>query len=183
MAWRLAKSLEQLRAEINASAPKRSFASDGTLGDKAHASRPSRHNPNDAGVVCAIDITHDPAHGCDIHAIARDLVTRPHPNLEYVISNGEVAKRSKGFAWEPYTGSNKHNKHAHFAVGVGKDAEPGTPYDDTTPWGIATPKQEVDDLAGEGPEILTRLREIQETQERQNEKLKALEEKLAALAK
>jgi hypothetical protein len=134
--WRLAKSLEVLRNEVNAMAPNRNKASDGTIGDAAHRDRPSRHNPNGANVVCAIDITHDPANGVDIHAIARDLVKHPHPNLEYVISNGEVAKRRNGFAWEPYTGSNKHNKHVHFAVGVGKDASPGEPYDDTTSWGV-----------------------------------------------
>ena len=178
MAWRLAKSLEVLRTEVNAMAPKRSKASDGTVGDPAHASRPSRHNPNGAGVVCAIDLTHDPKNGCDIHALARELVKRPHPNLEYVISNGEVAKKKTGFKWEPYTGDNKHNKHAHFAVGTGKDAEPGQPYDDTTSWGVG----EEDDMAGEGPEILQRIKEIQATQERQNEQLKALEEKVAKVA-
>ena len=136
--WRLAKSLEVLRDEVNSMAPNRSKASDGTIGDPAHVARASRHNPNDAGVVCAIDITHDPANGCDIHALARSLVTNPHPNLEYVISNGEVAKRRTGFVWEAYTGSNKHNKHVHFAVGVGKDAEPGQPYDDTTSWGVGS---------------------------------------------
>ena len=42
---------------------------------------------------------------------------------------------------------------------------------------------EEDDMAGEGPEILQRIKEIQATQERQNEQLKALEEKVAKLEK
>lgn len=149
MAWRLARSLEQLRREVNAHAPRRSKASDGTIGDPAHASRPSRHNPNNAGVVCGIDITHDPANGCDVHAFARRHVQHPHPNLDNVISNGEIASRKTGWKWVRYTGSNEHRKHAHFGVGVGPDSEPRPPYDDQTPWGFAPapvphPPEEVD---------------------------------------
>jgi hypothetical protein len=136
MGWRLAKSLVTLRDEVNAWAPNRSKVSDGTLGDPSHATRASRHNPNDAGVVCGMDITHDPAGGCDIHALARRLVLDPHPELEYVISDAEVAKRRNGFQWERYYGANEHRHHAHFGVGVGPDSEPRPPYDSTTPWGV-----------------------------------------------
>jgi hypothetical protein len=137
--WRLAASLEQLRAEINTIAPNRSKASDGTIGDVAHASRASRHNPNAAGVVCALDVTDDPQGGCPIHVIAEQIRTRPHPNLAYIISNGRVAGRSSGWAWRPYKGSNKHTRHVHFAVGNGPDGTPAEPYDDRTPWGVAVP--------------------------------------------
>ena len=34
MAWRLAKSLEKLRSQVNAKHPKRSKASDGAIGDE-----------------------------------------------------------------------------------------------------------------------------------------------------
>jgi hypothetical protein len=147
---RLARSLETLRAEVNRWAPKRSKASDGWIGDPAHASRASRHNPNNAGVVCALDLTHDPKGGCDIHALARRLVRDPHPELEYVISNGQVAKRRNGFRWESYGGSNPHRQHVHFAVGKGPDSEPTPPYDSTRPWGVAAtepePSEEDDDM-------------------------------------
>lgn len=140
MAWRLAKSLVTLRAELDAFAPHRNKASDGTIGNQEHAARASRHNPNGAGVVTALDITHDPAGGCDIHAICRQqIVVHPHPDLEYVISNRMVAARDHGWTWRPYSGKDDHTHHAHFGVGRGPDSNPVGPYDDTTPWGIGTP--------------------------------------------
>lgn len=150
MAWRLAKSLETLRTEINKAAPNRSKASDGTLGDPAHAARCSRHNPNAAGVVTAFDCTNDPVNGCPIHVWAREYVKHPekiHPELEYIISNREVFKRRNGFKPELYTGTNPHDKHAHFGVGRGTDCAPTTPYDSTQIWGIVpgTDHQEDDD--------------------------------------
>lgn len=170
---RRARSLDQLVAEVNTVAPHRSktLGPDGWLGDTAHQARASRHNPNDAGVVCAQDITHDPAGGCDIHTIARALVTRYrvayergartseeyrahglNPDLEYVISNDQSAGRSTGWVWKAYqptnAARNQHRKHAHFAVGRGPDSEPTGPYDDTDPWGITRPAQlpEEDDM-------------------------------------
>jgi hypothetical protein len=143
---RLAKSLETLRAEVNGYAPRRNKRSDGWIGDPAHASRASRHNANRYGVVCALDLTHDPAGGCDIHSIARRLVLTPHPELAYVISDGRVAKRATGFRWEPYRGTNKHTLHAHFAVGTGPDSDPLPPYDSTLSWGVSIAAEGADDL-------------------------------------
>lgn len=137
MAWRLANSLVTLRNEVNAIAPNRSKRSDGAIGDAAHRQRASRHNPNSAGVVTALDLTHDLGNGCDIHALADQIRRKPHPNLDYIISNGRIASRSKGWTWRTYTGSNPHRIHAHFAVGIGSDNAPRPPYDDTTPWGIS----------------------------------------------
>ena len=65
MSWRLARSLAVLRSQINDLSPNRSKISDGTIGNQEHASRVSDHNPNAAGVVTAMDITHDPQHGID----------------------------------------------------------------------------------------------------------------------
>ena len=67
MAWYVARSLDQLLAEINASAPNRNKASDGSIGDADHSSRESDHNPcDDHDCVCARDFTHDPGHGFEI---------------------------------------------------------------------------------------------------------------------
>lgn len=144
MAWRLARSLAGLRAEFNTAYPNRSKALDGTIGDADHRTRCSRHNPNDEDVVLALDITHDPANGCDVHADARRLVALArqgltNPDFEYCVSAGEIASRSGGWVWRDYTGDSQHHEHAHFAVGRGGDCDPGPPYDSTTPWGV-TPK-------------------------------------------
>lgn len=147
MTWRLAESLVRLRDEIDARWPDRSRVADGTIGDKAHSARASRHNPNRAGVVTALDVTHDPAGGLDVHALARALVARQiegsgHPDLAYVVSDGAIASRAHGWRWRAYRGSNPHTGHAHFAVGTGPDADPWQPYDSGDAWGVA-----------DGPEI------------------------------
>lgn len=144
--WRLAKSLAELLLEVNTYAPDRSKALDGTIGDAAHASRASRHNPNYWGVVTALDITHDPAHGMDVHTLARLITKNPHPNLAYVISDGEGAYRSEGWKWRTYGGAAPHDQHAHFAVGAGTDSNPQPPYDDATSWHVRELLQGEDDM-------------------------------------
>jgi len=136
MAWRLAKSLETLRSQVNAAYQNRSKASDGTIGDAAHARSASDHNPNAQGVVCALDLTHDPANGFDAHALAERQRVNPHPNLKYIVSRGRIASRKHGWTWRASSG---HFNHVHFSVGVGSDGKSQQPYDDTTKWDIDSP--------------------------------------------
>jgi hypothetical protein len=136
MAWRLAKSLEKLRSQVNAKHPKRSKASDGAIGDEKHASRDSDHNPwvkdGKMGVVTAIDITNDPANGCDAHKLADQLRTKKDPRIKYVISNGRIFSATQDpWMWRPYSGSNKHVKHMHISVNASKVL-----FDDTVEWDI-----------------------------------------------
>lgn len=115
--WRLARSLEDLRSRINTIAPRRSKASDGTIGDPAHRARTSDHNPNADGVVCALDITHDPAGGCDAGAIAESLRQSKDPRIKYVIWNKRIfSSTMQPWVWRPYTGTNPHQKHVHVSV-------------------------------------------------------------------
>lgn len=149
MTWRVARSLDTLLAEINASAPNRSKVSDGSIGDAAHASRTSDHNPwvidrFGVGVVRARDFTHDPADGCDAGAIAeaiRQLALRGHPALgagAYVIWNRRIASASYGWVWRSYTGSNPHDHHCHVSV-----ATAAAGYDSTAPWGVTTQEDDM----------------------------------------
>lgn len=135
--WRVAASLEVLRAELNELAPARSTRSDGAIGDKAHAASASDHNPNDEGVVCARDFTHDAGAGADMHRISRRIVAVRPVALKYVIWNRRIWSRAReGDGWRDYAGSNPHTRHMHVSVGRGPDGDSSGPYDDTSPWGL-----------------------------------------------
>jgi len=162
MAWRLADSLVVLRDEVNRRWPNRSKASDGTIGDPAHASRTSDHNPNSAGVVRAIDIT---SNGIDPNWYAehiRTLGAGGHPPLQnhgYVIYNRRAAYASNGWRWVRYTGSNPHISHIH--VSVGRSARQ---YDSRVSWRIATPQRPPDGLelhVGQYEDIMNKLLYLQ----------------------
>ncbi|HSX67221.1 hypothetical protein [Nocardioides sp.] len=135
--WRLAKSLETLRTEVNNRWPTRNKASDGTIGNAEHASRDSDHNPwvkdGTMGVVTAIDLTDDEA-VADV--IARTLVARRDRRIKYVIFNRTIWRSydKPGIpAWTPapYSGVNAHLKHVHVSVQSDKAR-----YDSTAPWGL-----------------------------------------------
>lgn len=137
MAWRLAKSLARLRWEIDAVAPNRSKASDGTIGDGAHQASASDHNPNSEDVVCAIDFTHDPDDGADMHEFAEHIKRSNHRAVKYVIWNRRIwSKARDAEGWRAYKGKNPHTKHMHVSAGVGGDGHSTGPYDDTSSWGI-----------------------------------------------
>jgi len=151
MPWRVATSLDVLLAEINAAAPKRSKVSDGSIGDAAHASRSSDHNPwvkdsAGVGVVRARDFTHDPAGGLNCGALALHLAKMLglHPALgsgAYIIWDRRIVSTDRlREGWRPYTGSNPHTKHLHLSVGT-------SGYDADRAWGW--PPQETADLRRE----------------------------------
>jgi hypothetical protein len=138
MSWRVARSLEVLLAEVNAAAPRRSKASDGSIGDVAHQKAgTSDHLPNPAGVVRARDFTNDPSGGLDSSDLAeriRLLAIKGHPALgsgAYVISDGRIASATYGWAWRPYSGANPHDHHCHVSV-----ATLASGYDSMAPWGV-----------------------------------------------
>lgn len=141
VAWRLAQSLVVLRGEVNAKWPNRNKSSDGSIGDAAHASRSSDHNPwitdkNGPNVVSAIDITHDPKGGCDSYALAEFLRQHKDRRIKYVISNGKIFAGADGpqpWVWRKYNGSNRHDHHVHISVEDNKAL-----YDSQAPWGVVT---------------------------------------------
>lgn len=108
--------------------PNRSRLSDGICADAKHSST-SDHNDPDRDRYCeAFDLTHDPANGCDAHALVARAVARRDTRIKYAISNGRIwsaARAAEG--WRPYSGPNPHTKHAHVST---SDSH----RDDTSPW-------------------------------------------------
>jgi hypothetical protein len=132
MIWRVAKSLLVLRSQVNAKFPDRAKGWDGTIGDTAHSSRSSDHNPNDDGVVTAMDITHDPAHGVDSYEMAEQFRIGRDRRIKYIISNRRICSSAVApWTWRPYNGANPHDHHVHVSVMPQK-----TLYDDGAPWEI-----------------------------------------------
>lgn len=142
--YRIAQSLQTLLAEVNKRWPKRSKRSDGALGDAAHASRKSDHNPwlKDAagvGVVRARDFT---AEGVDMGWLRehlRMLGALGDKRLQpqgYVISEGEIAGAGTTAArwkWRKYNGPNQHRLHLHISV---TETAGAAGYDSIAAWGL-----------------------------------------------
>lgn len=132
--WRVAKSLEVLRGQVNAAYPGRRKENDGTIGDATHQARTSDHNPwvkdGSVGIVTALDITHDPAHGVDTYAIAETLRRNRDRRIKYVISNRRIfSSQLHAWEWQPYSGADPHDHHVHISVLPNKAL-----YDDRSPW-------------------------------------------------
>lgn len=136
----MAKALLTLRDQVNAKAPHRDKAWDGTIGDAAHATRNSDHNPwiidGRQGVVTAMDITNDPTNGCDANALAEAIRASKDERVKYIIWNRRIANASPigshaAWEWRNYTGPSPHDHHVHVSVGVNK-----AQYDSTVPWSI-----------------------------------------------
>lgn len=125
----LIPALVTLRDQFNRRYPNRSKASDGWIGDQAHASRTSYHNPDANGWVHAMDITHDPGQGVDIDRITDELVASGDSRILELIANGMYWHYSDR-RWVKYTGSNQHNKHFHITV------KPGPTAMNATGWGL-----------------------------------------------
>lgn len=140
MTWTLARSIRAAFDEANRLYPARSKASDGTIGDQAHASRTSDHNPcADHRIVHAGDFTHDPRAGFDAHAWVRRLAAHGDQRVKYYISAGKIWNpaseawgtyrrlRAEGHSRRDaarmafpgertYTGANPHDRHAHLSI-------------------------------------------------------------------
>lgn len=139
--WRLARAITALREEVNRQAPNRNKASDGTIGDAAHRTRDSDHNPwiedGSTGVVSAIDITHDTAGGCSAETLAQSLQSGRDGRVKYVIWNRRIMSSyahngTAPWVWRSYSGSNPHTRHIHISLNSEK-----SDYDSTAPWRIS----------------------------------------------
>lgn len=100
--------------DANGRWPSRKKASDGIMGDAAHQARPSDHNLGNA-----VDITHDPAAGCDGQSIAE--LAMKDDRVSYIIWNRQIWSPTRAAeGWRRYTGSNPHTLHVHISVHASK---------------------------------------------------------------
>lgn len=125
--WKLAPSIAALIQQINAAYPKRDKSWDGTIGDERHQQEKSDHNPNERGIVCAVDITHDPKNGPNGDLLAEILRASHDRRIHYVIWSRKIFSStvSPTWSWRPYNGTSPHDHHVHISV-----------FDDSEPWRI-----------------------------------------------
>lgn len=176
--WRNCKASLTLADEVNERWPRRDKTSDGTIGDAAHASRTSDHNPwikdpDGTGIVRARDIDEDlgwdsTGRGKGMAWLAeylRSLAVAGDQRLRnggYLIYEGRIASDKAGWVWRPYKGANPHDKHLHVSFSLNRSG-----YDSTAPWGLLEPIQPP---APKGPlmaltdeeqeELLTKVRDL-----------------------
>jgi len=128
---KLCKSGQQLRLQIDDCYPDRDRTSDGWIGDTRHSARPSDHNPDEQGIVRAIDIDRDlsgkakpdlmPDVADQIRLYAKSKASGGR--ISYIIFDSKIASSKKGWAWRPYDGINKHNHHCHISFTKKGDAD------------------------------------------------------------
>lgn len=152
--------LLELADEFDEVGPSRSTESDGSIGDTAHQSRSSNHNRDDTSGsstpqsdsdgdpdIRAIDVTDKGPwiNGFTMQKGVDKIVARcksgQEKRLVEIIYNGYCWYASNGWNRKTYTGSNPHDKHAHF----GAKADTGKLENDRSPWGIA---EEWGDMGG-----------------------------------
>jgi hypothetical protein len=116
-----------LRNQINKRWPKRDKRSDGWIGDKAHVSRESDHNPDARGLVHALDIDADldPKDPGAAQRLANQIVAYaasgiPGANrIKYVVFNDQIASGTYANSMWKWRGSgygHMHHIHVSFST-------------------------------------------------------------------
>ena len=129
MKIKLCKAGQQLRLQIDDAFGDRDRRSDGWVGDAKHQARPtSDHNPDQNGVVRAIDTDADLHKGGkpDVMPYLADqirLCAKSDKRISYIIFNGKIASSRMGWRWRKYSGINPHTKHCHISFTKKGDAD------------------------------------------------------------
>lgn len=117
---KLCKAGQQLREQVDDAWPNRDRASDGAAaspGHKAHSPK-SDHNPDEKGIVRAIDIDadlkSDKSAAFDFANQLR-LLARTDKRISYIIFNERIASWVGNYKWRKYKGINPHKKHIHIS--------------------------------------------------------------------
>lgn len=133
MSWVLTRGLTTVRAEFNEVFPNRDKASDGSIGDQAHQTGSSGHNPDLTGraehrdgdaldEVRAIDVDRDLVPGSQVdwmERVVQSIVLKGRAGqyvpFRYIIYKRRIWSRTDGWRTRTYTGANTHDRHAHFS--------------------------------------------------------------------
>jgi hypothetical protein len=118
--------------QLNLLFPDRNIESDGTIGDERHQHEKSDHNPNSAGVVTALDVTHDPISGCSGEWLSQALQKSDDRRIKYLIWNGKITVKGDISKWKPYEGFSAHTEHVHISVSSDRSL-----YDNTMLWDLS----------------------------------------------
>lgn len=148
--WRVAKSLEVLREQLNTKYPLRPTGADGSIGDARHAATKSDHNPvkPHPGIVTARDFTTDDDitdgnnFTDDLFDGVRKMLKNNDGRVKYAIYKGKITNSDGSVS--NYSGFSQHFDHVH--ISVSNDPKQ---YDRTDPWpvlGWGTKKEEKPDM-------------------------------------
>lgn len=124
----LSKAGQQLRLQVDDCFPDRDRTSDGWIGDSRHSARPSDHNPDELGIVRAIDIDRDLSGKAkpDLMPDLADQIrhaAKSDKRIAYIIFNGKIASSKSLWRWVAYKGINPHVKHCHVSFTKKGDAD------------------------------------------------------------
>lgn len=124
-----------LRNQINTRFPRRDKASDGWIGDNAHANRSgwglngkgSYHNPAPSGYVHALDIDEDFGAQGDSMRFARQLADYCRMGLDdgrvvHIVYEGQVASATAG-DWDFRGSGYGHTHHIHISFSAKADKD------------------------------------------------------------
>lgn len=117
---KLCKAGQQLRLQVDDCFPDRDRTSDGWIGDSRHSARSSDHNPDEQGIVRAIDIDRDLSGKAkpDLMPDLADQIryaAKSDKRIAYIIFNGKIASGKSLWRWVAYRGINPHVKHCHIS--------------------------------------------------------------------
>lgn len=130
--WMMVPSLDEGLRQLDKRFPKRAKKAEGGIGDNAHKTRTSSHNPDDTAGVKAEHNDGDGKHEVRARDFDKNLNASDGMTMEnvvqlwvkkaregkmwwvrYIIFNGRIWHKRDNFVTHVYTGSNKHPDHAH----------------------------------------------------------------------
>jgi hypothetical protein len=117
---KLCKAGQQLRLQVDDSYPDRDRTSDGWVGDVRHSARASDHNPDEQGIVRAIDIDRDlsgkkkpdlmPYLADQLRVFAKHDKSK---RISYIIFDKKICSGNSRWRWITYRGISPHTAHCH----------------------------------------------------------------------